>query len=202
MVSGNPRFDLYRAEYRPYFLTKLKRSGKLYGPFILVTTNFAFYNNYIGPDAAMARMRSRGHAQVAELGEASWSRVPFQEANLAKFIPMVRALSHSTETTKSSSVRTLLKATIRGDRLAAELPNVSVIYEGNVAEWLLAASLLIHNNCTTGVEAYLLGRATIAYSAFRDEAYDLFLPNALSDEVFELDQLLDTAAKTLSGVKR
>ena len=43
-------------------------------------------------------------------------------------------------------------------QLAAELPNVSVVYEGNVAEWLLAAELLIHNNCTTGVEAYLLGR--------------------------------------------
>ena len=86
-------------------------------------------------------------------------------------------------------------------RLAAELPNVSVIYEGNVAEWLLAANLLIHNNCTTGVEAYLLGRAAIAYSAFRDEAYDLFLPNALSEEVFELDQLLDIAAKALSGAE-
>lgn len=84
-------------------------------------------------------------------------------------------------------------------QLAAELPNVSVVYEGNIAEWLLAAELLIHNNCTTGVEAYLLGTDTIAYSAFRDEAYDLFLPNALSEEVFELDQLLDAVSKTLSG---
>ena len=93
VVAGNPRFDLYRPEFRTIFSSKVAQIRKTYAPFILITTNFAFYNNYIGPDATMERMRARGHARIAEQGEESWSRVPFQEANFAKFIPMVRALS-------------------------------------------------------------------------------------------------------------
>ena len=79
VVSGNPRFDLYRADYRAIFSDKAEKIRKLYGPFILVTTNFAFFNNYIGPDAAMARMRARRHAQVVKFGRGVLeSRLPFQ----------------------------------------------------------------------------------------------------------------------------
>ena len=199
IVAGNPRFDLHRPEFRSVFSSKAAAIKKAYGPFILITTNFAFYNNYIGPDATMARMRARGHAHSAEPGKETWSRVPFQEANFGKFIPMVRALSQQHRDHRIVIRPHPSESHDPWRRLAAELPNASVVYEGNVAEWLLAAELLIHNNCTTGVEAYLLGRKAIAYSAFRDSAYDLFLPNALSNEVFELDQVIDAASKTLSG---
>jgi hypothetical protein len=73
------------------------------------------------------------------------------------------------------------------------------VYEGNVAEWLLAAEFSIHNNCTTGVEAYLLGKTTIAYSPVRDERYDLYLPNVLSHQAFDLDELFDIVARAVRG---
>ena len=54
-----------------------------------------------------------------------------------------------------------------------------------------ARNLLIHNNCTTGVEAYLLGKTAISYRPLCDPRFDLLLPNALSAEAFELEQLLE-----------
>ncbi len=67
VISGNPRFDLYRADYRGIFSDKAEKIRKVYGPFILVTTNFAFFNNYIGPE--------RGHGANEGQRTCSGSRV-------------------------------------------------------------------------------------------------------------------------------
>jgi hypothetical protein len=45
----------------------------------------------------------------------------------------------------------------------AELRNVSMERGGSAAAWALAADLLIHNSCTTGLEAGLLGRPTLSF---------------------------------------
>lgn len=82
---------------------------------------------------------------------------------------------------------------------AATLPNVEVVYEGNVTEWILASEICIHTNCTTGVESYLLGKPSISYRPTCDPKFDLFLPNALSGEAFELEQVLDMTAAVLKG---
>jgi hypothetical protein len=66
----------------------------------------------------------------------------------------------------------------------------------------LAAKILIHNGCTTGVEAYALGTPAIAYRARVHEQYDRDfhqLPNELSHECFTLEDLQATLEKILSG---
>jgi hypothetical protein len=82
---------------------------------------------------------------------------------------------------------------------AATLPNVRVVREGNVAEWLLACEVCVHTNCTTGIEAYLLDRKSISYRPVRDSRFDLFLPNFLSAEAFELQEVVDLVAGALRG---
>ena len=82
---------------------------------------------------------------------------------------------------------------------AATLPNVKVICEGNVVEWILASDACVHNNCTTGVESYLLGKPAISYRPLCDPKFDLYLPNALSAEAFDLDTVMDLLDKTLRG---
>ena len=77
-----------------------------------------------------------------------------------------------------------------------------VTNEGNVLPWLIATKALIHNGCTTGIEAYAMSVPTIAYRATIDEYYDdiyYHLPNSLSHQCFNLDQLQDTVGKILAG---
>ena len=57
----------------------------------------------------------------------------------------------------------------------------------------------MHNNCTTGVESYLLGKPAISYRPLCDPLFDLYLPNALSAEAFDLDTVMDLLVKTLQG---
>ena len=39
------------------------------------------------------------------------------------------------------------------DERAKHIANVEVVLEGGVAPWIMGSSMLIHNNCTTAVEA-------------------------------------------------
>jgi len=80
--------------------------------------------------------------------------------------------------------------------------NVEVTNEGNVVPWLMAARVLIHNGCTTGVEAYVMGVPAISYRAKINEKYDLGfyrLPNLISHQCFNLNDLQVTLAKILVG---
>ena len=87
----------------------------------------------------MARKRARGHTRIAVPDKETWSWGPFQEANFGKFIPMLRALSQQHQDHQIVIRPHPSESHDPWRQLAIELPNVSVVYEGNVAEWLLAA---------------------------------------------------------------
>jgi hypothetical protein len=75
-------------------------------------------------------------------------------------------------------------------REVAGLANVTVAFEGSVIPWIAGSDALIHNSCTTGVEAYLLGKPVIAYQPATDDVLDSHLPNALSRQAFEPEELV------------
>ena len=86
--------------------------------------------------------------------------------------------------------------------IAKTCKRVRVTNEGNVVPWLIAAKALIHNGCTTGVEAYALGLPAITYRASINEYYDNAfhrLPNQLSHECFDHEQMQETLANILKG---
>jgi hypothetical protein len=66
----------------------------------------------------------------------------------------------------------------------------------------MASRALIHNGCTTGVEAYLMRIPAISYRATVNDHYDYGfyrLPNLLSHQCFDFDQLRQTVKKILAG---
>ena len=76
--------------------------------------------------------------------------------------------------------------------IASDCERVKVTNEGNVVPWLLATRALVHNSCTTGVEAYMMRIPAITYRASIDETYDLGfyrLPNLISHTCFNLTEL-------------
>jgi hypothetical protein len=88
--------------------------------------------------------------------------------------------------------------------LADGQPRIHVTNEGNVVPWLLAARALIHNGCTTGVEAYIMRVPAISYRAVVNEDYDsgfYLLPNRVSHQAFDSEQLFSMLRDVLSGRK-
>jgi hypothetical protein len=54
----------------------------------------------------------------------------------------------------------------------------------------MAADAMVHNNCTTGVEAFMLGKPAISYSPYRDATIDHPLPEKVSYSASNKEELI------------
>ena len=199
VTSGNPRFDLLRADINGVFKKRVSRIRERFGSSILVNTKFARYNNYMGRDYFLRVMREGGRIRSAEQEADQLGLIDYQRRMMEAFVVAVVALS------KRFPDRHIIVRPHPSEShdpwtaIASDLGNVSVMFQGNVAEWILAADVCVHNNCTTGVEAFLMGRPALSYRPLIDEMYETYLPHALCDQVVDLDMLLDRIDDVLSG---
>ena len=82
---------------------------------------------------------------------------------------------------------------------AQGLANVHVVHEGPIAPWLMAASALIQNGCTSAVEAAILGTPAISYRPVKSAEFDPALPFAVSVEAATPAAMIAAVCRCLSG---
>ncbi len=70
-----------------------------------------------------------------------------------------------------------------------DLPNVHVINEGNVINWIMASEAVIHTGCTTGIEAFVAGKPVLRYHPVYDARFESDLPNSLGEAFENLNDL-------------
>jgi hypothetical protein len=66
----------------------------------------------------------------------------------------------------------------------------------------MASKALVHNGCTTGVEAYVMRVPALTYMATKNEIYDFglyALPNTLSHQCFDFEALVEMLRRVMSG---
>jgi hypothetical protein len=209
-TTGNPRGDLLRPEIRTYYGTEVRQLKEAYGDFILVNTNFNQVNAFF-PDMNLLKPAD-GHNGTPGLSRRAlgmgFSRdyaqglCAFKSAIFEDFQKLIPALE------KDFPGHTIVVRPHPAEnqsvyqRIADQCRRVRVTNEGNVVPWLMAARVLIHNGCTTGVEAYLLDVPAITYRATVHEEYDNDyhrLPHLLSHQCFDYEQLQDNLAGILAG---
>jgi hypothetical protein len=66
----------------------------------------------------------------------------------------------------------------------------------------MAADVVVHINCTTGVEAFLLGKPTIAYRVNKDERFDFPVTYELSAQASTRTELLSLLDRYVDGVRQ
>jgi surface carbohydrate biosynthesis protein len=210
-VTGNPRNDLLRPEIRHFYEKTVGELRRIYSDFILINTNFnhvnAFYpglnlfvpNDKSGGEPRLGRAAKGMSREYAEglrdhkqaIFETFQQLIPAVEKAFPKYNIVVRP--HPTENQQIYR------------EIAAGCERVEVTNEGNVVPWLMAAKALIHNGCSTGVEAYVMGIPAISYRATVNDFYDLGfyrLPNMLSYQCFDFEELQLTLEKILAGELR
>jgi len=202
VITGNPRFDLHRPELRAVFFKKVDRIRRKYGRYVLITTKFSRYNGITTDyEKKIANARRIGKVLTADHEDEMRGLREFHRVGFESFVQLTHELS-ARHPDRVIIVRPHPSENhARWREATAALPNVKVIFEGNVIEWILGAEVTIHNNCTTGVEAYLLGKQAISYRPILDQRFDMFLPNALSYQSFDLATTCSMVASALSGEK-
>ncbi|WP_163339191.1 surface carbohydrate biosynthesis protein [Desulfopila sp. IMCC35008] len=188
VICGNPRFDFLREELRKFYLPKVQELKNKFGKMLLVNTNFAFFNHYKTQDELKTML---AHYPLADEPGYLDGWIEMHRVAHNSFIEMVpELLSRYPDYTivvrphPSESHNPWLELAENNQRLHVDAT-------GNVHEWILASEAVIHFNCTTAVESYLLGILPIAYRAEEFPRYENDLPNSLSTNVYNLDELWD-----------
>jgi surface carbohydrate biosynthesis protein len=201
IATGNPRFDLLRIEFRDIFQDDAKRIISEYGNFILINTNFASSNHFNGPDFGFNILKKRGLITGLEDEIFHRERIGHQRKIRDCFTDLIREISAEFPDygiilrPHPSESKEFWRDMTRG------LPNVMVVHEGNIIPWLLAARVMIHNGCTTGIESFLLKTPAIAYCPVISEKFDNYLPNTLSYIVSNTRELKEQIYEILRGDK-
>jgi surface carbohydrate biosynthesis protein len=207
-ITGNPRNDLLRPEIRPYYEKDVNEIRSTFGDFILINTNFNHVNAFLpGRDLFLPIEKPGeeprfGRAARGMTHEYAEGLRRFKQAIFEAFQELIPALE---KTFPSHTIIVRPHPTENQEvyhQIAARCDRVQVTNKGNVVPWLLATQALIHNGCTTGVEAYVMRVPAISYRATIDEKYDYgfyALPNQLSHQCFDFGQLQQTLSKILAG---
>lgn len=186
-VVGNPRMDLMRPELAAYFKDKVAELRNTYGNYILLNTNFPTVNN-ITPQGGGVRMRE-------------WALDNQGQKIEQEFLSNKRAIYETLLATLPSLANAIAPLTLvirphpnedhtPWEDAGKNLDNVHVVFEGSVVPWLIGARALVHNNCTTAVEAAVVGTPVLNFRPWTSN-YDNSLAHELGIDCEDVDALSD-----------
>ena len=207
-ITGTPRNDMMRSQLRPFYAEEVNKIKSRYGDFLLLNTNFNHVNAY-GADMNLFKpVKNSGDTPKFGRAARGMSRAyaeglrDHKQAVLDHFLEVIPRLEkafpdcnivvrpHPTEN------HAIYK------QIADRCEHVHVTNEGNVVPWIMATKAVLHNGCTTGVEAHMLGVPAVSYRAAVNEDYDYgfyILPNKMSHQCFNFDELKNLLQQILCG---
>jgi surface carbohydrate biosynthesis protein len=205
---GNPRTDMLRPEMHSFYEEEVQALQQKFGEFILINTNFNHVNafgadmNLFQPVAKPGELAKFGRAARGMSRDYAEGLCNHKQAVFKNFQQLIPKLDQAFP---DLNIVIRPHPTERHDvynEIAARCSRVRVTNEGNVVPWILATRVVLHNGCTTGIEAFVMGVPAISYRESVSEEYDngfYRLPNAVSHQCFDFDQLQDTLQKILAG---
>jgi surface carbohydrate biosynthesis protein len=176
-VTGHPTFDLLRSPADELFEPEAADIRREFGGrFVLLNTNFGYANPF-------TRTTVNQRTETAE-------RRRMEELLLGRLLELTTRLARS-----YPSTQIVLRPHPSEDhdmyrRAFAGITNVHVHHRGPVSPWLKACAVLVHNVCTTGVEAALMGRPVLAYCPTPYHVEEFSVANCVSEKVGEDDALI------------
>ncbi|MEZ5830992.1 MAG: hypothetical protein R3D05_07405 [Dongiaceae bacterium] len=181
--ASNPRWDLLRKELRSVFEGEVEELRRRYGDFILVNSNLGATNSRKGDAKQMIQgLIDQGKVDPndTELMRDLDDIVEMEFQNRTALIELLPILDR-----KFPNQRIILRphpseVVENWQTWLADAPRVEVIREGPAVPWILAAHILVHTNCTTGVEAVALDKPSICLIQADSPANRRYLANVVN----------------------
>lgn len=172
VVTGHPSFDLVSEKFiSTYFDEDIEER---YGnDFIMINTNYGYFNHEMGCDnyiRMLSKMDEWQMYKTDELKEYVNEISDYQKVLITETIELVKQLAkdHPDETIivrpHPQENCEYYKTRLRG------FENVHVTNKGSVRKWLASSKVLIHHDCTTGMEAMLMGIPVIQFRPIYNKA--------------------------------
>lgn len=200
VAVGSSRLDLLRPQLRELYRDQADDLWRRFGRFVLVDSNFGTYNHRLGADHVRRLWKASGWAATERSAVLLERTLEFQRSLLIEFAELIKMLAAALP----QGVRVVLRPhpAERHETwadLVGRLDNVTVIHQGGAVPWIMSSEAVVHNSCTTGIEAVLLGRPSLAYLPFRDEVVECALPNNVSEIVESRAAAVDRLLHVIGG---
>ncbi len=193
IATGAPRADLWNDPWCSIYKAEAKKLSDHFGDFILIPANFGVVQH------ADPIQFAKKH--VTKSSTSSQKDLDIQYVAISeKFIEMIPIIGE-----RYRDLTIILRPHPNDDpkvwqELKKSWPkNIEIISRGNVTPWIYASKMIVHNNCTTGIEAFSMGKPAIAYTPLALTADGL--PNSLSQQSNSVEGVLSLIERNLKNTK-
>lgn len=194
-ISGNMRFNILKdTRLRTAFLKKDLLGIKKLGSFILIVSNFpnidideryfeseSFHFN----ETEFFDYKSRLSEHRKNVYHSFIEMIEFLTLNYNELMIIYRP--HPSENPSKLKKR------------LSRYSNFKIVYSNTAVEWINSSKVAIQNNCTTSIEAFLMGKPQISYRKHTNEEFDLEETLFTSYNCFNLESLKVKIDKVLIG---
>ncbi len=191
VVTGHPRFDLCKEAYRGLYKDKADQLRMTHGNFILINGNYGEANHGMGPGMIFSPKMGYDPSDA----ESRHTFVDYYVHSTKSMVDMI-SLVHRLSTAFPEKTIVYRNHPSEGDQLYrcvfTGLRNVKVIHEGAIGPWLLAAETVIHDGCTTAIEASFANTQIINYKLNKNERCDIKLPNLIGTKATSPEAVIAT----------
>lgn len=192
-LTGNPRFDLSKKKFNKYFLNTDDETYK--DKFILVSSAFGSSNGMVKSGKKMNnywKSISFGKEYMLhdEISNYQSKLFPLYIEGITSLIKenpneMFLIRPHPAEKLDTYS------------KIFEKYKNVIITNKGPVQNYLPYSKIMIHNGCTTAIEAFAQELNPICYSPYVDDEHSQFLTFVASDVVNNISDLHEIFKKKL-----
>lgn len=201
-AAGNPRWDMLRPELRAYYRHEADDIRRRHGRFVLINTNLGWTNSEKGPAEVMIADQVRlGKLNLQEPKDKSFvdEVLAMEAANKAALITTIASLAQ-----RHPQVGFILRPhpserLDSWEKSLSLIPNAKVIRDGAAAAWIMAAEVLLHTNCTTGVEAIALNKPALCLLTSETPLTARYLANRVNPIVRTAEEAVQALDLFLSG---
>ena len=199
--AANPRWDLLRKELRSVFEAEAAEYRRRFGNFILVNSNLGFTNSHKGSAAEMLQsIIDQGKIDPSDtelMGQFRDFEV-MEHANRAALIDLLPKLAQAFPDHRIILRPHPSEVTETWQRWTEGFPNLSIVREGAAIPWIMAAKVLIHTNCTTGVEAVALDRPSLCLVPAENPANRRYLANQINPVMRTTEDVIAATRRVLA----
>ena len=195
-MTGSPRVDLWRPKLSNYWKKKFKK------PYLLIPSNFGTGLSFL---SFYEKMKIRQKRNYIEKDPKYINKILQRESEQFKLIAnFVEAIKYLSNRNKKYSIVLRPHPSENLETwniLLDKIPNITVIREDNISVWVKNAFAIMHNGCTTALEASFFKKPIITYAPFK-AYYDRKLANDLGQKVTTLNGLTKKIDKIFTNYLR
>lgn len=185
IATGSPRVDFWRNEFDNYY----KDSTSGLKSYIFIASNFGFPIDENLFWDRIARLRKAGYFERdPEMEKYMYENTAYQYRLLHEFVTMIRQLSDAFPDQTILVRPHPVESIDAWHKLLGELPNVIIERKDTISGWIRNAAVLVHNGCTSALEAAVSGLPRIAYRPIPHEI-EREIPNNTSLHAFSMNEL-------------